>query len=140
MTGLLRQKQRKIFTMWMFSFEVDSLEIHLREVLGLVDVVFLVEATVTNQGQPKPLLWERVKNSQRFGFLREEGVMTRVVHLVVDDRMAGKKSSEVIWHAENRQTRLGVQGVKDWMQGRLTHLDDSGYWHKRDAENTILNT
>ena len=69
------------------SFEVDLLEIHLREVLGLVDVVFLVEATVTSQGQTKPLLWERVKNSQRFGFLWAEGVMTRVIHLVVGDRM-----------------------------------------------------
>ena len=89
---------------------MDLLEIHLREVLGLVDVVFLVEATVTSQGQSKPLLWERVKNSQRFSFLRDEGVMTRVVHLVVDDRMGMEESSEVMCHAQTMQTRLGVQG------------------------------
>ena len=107
---------------------MDSLEIHLQEVLGLVDVVFLVEATVTNQGQPKPLIWERVKNSERFRFLRDEGVTTRVVHLIVDDRMAGKKSSEVMWHAETMQTKLGVQGVKNWMQGRVCNLDGGLYW------------
>ena len=47
---------------------MDSLE-----VLGLVDVIFLVEATIT---QPKSLLWERVKNPPKFGFLRDEGAMT----------------------------------------------------------------
>ena len=100
---------------------MDLLEIHLREVLGLVDVVFLVEATVTSQGQSKPLLWERVKNSQRFGFLRDEGVMTRVVHLVVGDRMemAMKENPDASWDTESLQTKLGVQGVKDWMQGRF---------------------
>ena len=65
---------------------------------------------------------------ERFRFLRDEGVRTRVVHLIVDDRMAGKKSSEVMWHAETMQTRLGVQGVKNWMQGRVCNLDGGLYW------------
>ena len=36
--------------MLMFGFEVDTLEIHLREAADMVDVVFLVESTVTHHG------------------------------------------------------------------------------------------
>ena len=41
---------RKIAIMMLFSFEVDTLEITLRETLDLIDVVFLVEATKTHKG------------------------------------------------------------------------------------------
>ena len=43
-------KPRKVVLMILFSFEVDTLEISLREQLDLVDKVFLVESTVTNKG------------------------------------------------------------------------------------------
>ena len=36
--------------MLMFGFEVDTLEVQLREVVDLVDVIFIVEATVTHHG------------------------------------------------------------------------------------------
>ena len=36
--------------MLMFGFEVDTLEVQLREVADVVDVVFIVEATVTHHG------------------------------------------------------------------------------------------
>ena len=36
--------------MMMFGFEVDTLEISLREQLDWVDMVFLVEATTTTKG------------------------------------------------------------------------------------------
>ena len=34
----------------MFGFEVDTLEVQLREVVDVVDVIFIVEATVTHHG------------------------------------------------------------------------------------------
>ena len=48
------------------AFEVDTLEISLREQLDWVDRLFLVEATTTTKGDSKPLLWERLRTTDRF--------------------------------------------------------------------------
>jgi hypothetical protein len=69
---------RKLALMLLFGFEADTLEIHLRELHDLVDVVFLVEAARTHRGASKPLMWERLKMEERFLFL-EPG---RVEHVV----------------------------------------------------------
>ena len=45
----------------LLTLQVDTLEVMLREVLGLVVKIFLVENTVTHRGAFKPLLWERLK-------------------------------------------------------------------------------
>ena len=50
LTGEILGKPRKVVLMILFSFEVDTLEIALREQLDLLDKVFLVESTVTNKG------------------------------------------------------------------------------------------
>jgi hypothetical protein len=72
--------------MLLFSFEADTLEIHLRELHDLVDVVFLVEAAQTHRGERKPLMWERLKMEERFLFL-EPG---RVEHVVAGDMGNGR--------------------------------------------------
>ena len=77
--------------MLMFGFEVDTLEVQLREVVEVVDVIFIVEATVTHHGvrnsqtlshhcslpiqDKKPLMWERLQFDQRFLFLPENKVI-----------------------------------------------------------------
>ena len=48
------------------AFEVDTLEISLREQLDWVERLFLVEATTTTKGDSKPLLWERLRHTERF--------------------------------------------------------------------------
>ena len=50
-TGLTHklETQRRLALMLLFSFEVDTLVITLHEVLDLVDVVFLVESTLTHK-------------------------------------------------------------------------------------------
>ena len=60
-SGTLLPKPRKIALMLLFSFEVDTLEVMLREVSDLVVKIFIVENTVTHRGAFKPLLWERLK-------------------------------------------------------------------------------
>ena len=50
LTGEILGKPRKVVLMILFSFEVDTLEIALREQLDLLDKVFLVESTITNKG------------------------------------------------------------------------------------------
>ena len=49
-SGQLLAKPRKLALMLLFGFEVDTLEIQLRECHDLVDVIFIVEATVSHRG------------------------------------------------------------------------------------------
>merc|ERR1712018_170001 len=49
-SGNKLEKPRKLALMLMFGFEVDTLEVQLREVVDVVDVIFIVEATVTHHG------------------------------------------------------------------------------------------
>lgn len=60
-TGKVLPTRRKIVHMILFGFEVDTLEIQLREAADLVDHYFIVEATLTHKGEPKPVLWERLR-------------------------------------------------------------------------------
>ena len=51
-TGLTHKLDvpRKLAMMMLFSFEVDTLEIALRDMLDIIDVVFLVESTKSHKG------------------------------------------------------------------------------------------
>ena len=48
--GELLPSPRNLVTMILFSFEVDTLEIALKEMEDIVDVIFLVEATKSHKG------------------------------------------------------------------------------------------
>ena len=82
--------------MFLFSFELDVLEIALKEQQDLVDKIFLVESSATHRGVrifqilsnfiskfqlTKPLLWESVRLEERFSFVNS----SKLVHVVVDD-------------------------------------------------------
>ncbi len=49
-SGHLLDKPRQIILLIVFGFDVDTLEIALREQGSLVNKVFLVESTKTHQG------------------------------------------------------------------------------------------
>ena len=49
-TGEQLVQPRKLVLMILFSFEVDTLEIMLKEVQDLVDFIFIVESSVTHRG------------------------------------------------------------------------------------------
>ena len=50
LTGARLASPRRLVLMILFSFEVDTLEIALREMIDIVDVIFLVEATKSHKG------------------------------------------------------------------------------------------
>ena len=50
LTGTRLAEPRRLVLMILFSFEVDTLEIALREMIDIVDVIFLVEATKSHKG------------------------------------------------------------------------------------------
>lgn len=105
--------------MILFGFEVDVLEIALREQLEMIDHVFIVEATVTHKGIPKPLMWERLKFTERFRFVNK----SKVSHVVVDDQMKSKRAREEEWYAENVQTEEGIKKVREWAISSNQELD-----------------
>ena len=49
LTGELLKTNRKIVLMILFSFEVDTLEIALREQQDLVDMIFIVESSISHK-------------------------------------------------------------------------------------------
>ena len=86
-------KERKLILMMMLGFEVDTLEISLREQLDWVDTLFLVEATTTTKGMVKPLMWERLRMLPRFSFVNT----SKVVHVVMDDVIDMEEVQNNIW-------------------------------------------
>ena len=56
LTGELLESPRKIILMMIFSFEVDTLEVALKEQQDMVDKIFIVESSVTYKGVSKGVL------------------------------------------------------------------------------------
>ena len=52
-TGRTLPASRKVVLMILFSFEVDTLEISLREQQDDLDMIFIVESTVSHRGVSK---------------------------------------------------------------------------------------
>jgi len=102
--------------MLMFGFEVDTLEVQLREVVDLVDVIFIVEATVTHHGEKKPLMWERLQFDERFRFLPKNKVVHEAVAFLGDGfgPVVGKNNRGTDWWYELMQTRVGVERARKW--------------------------
>ena len=86
-------KERKVILMMMLGFEVDTLEISLREQLDWVDTLFIVEATTTTKGMVKPLMWERLRMLPRFSFVNT----SKIVHVVMDDVIDMDEVQKNIW-------------------------------------------
>lgn len=96
-----------------FGFEVDVLEIALHEYNGVVDWIFLVEATHAHQRMAhKPLIWETLQTTPRFRSLRQN-----VVHLILDDADYPKHKNgakEDIWAMEYYQWQRAWERFSEW--------------------------
>ena len=53
LSGELLESPRKIILMVIFSFEVDTLEVALKEQQDMVDMIFIVESSVAYKGVSK---------------------------------------------------------------------------------------
>jgi len=124
--------------MLMFGFEVDTLEVQLREVADVVDVIFIVEATVTHHGDKKPLMWERLQFDQRFLFLPPN----KVVHVIVDDLgdglgPVGKNGGGEDWWYEDRQTSAGVLRARAWAASKQDRLASDDLFISADTDEVM---
>ena len=119
LTGARLPHPRKLVLMTLFSFEADTLEIMLKEQQDLVDFIFIVEASTTHRGVPKPLMWERLKMTPRFSFVTS----SQVIHIIVDT--AGGRAGGDVWYYEKLQTSEGVSRILSWAKttGQLGESD-----------------
>jgi len=111
-TGLRREKPVRVVHMVLFGFDVDVLEIHLRELYDVVDYFFILESTRTQlNGVRKPLIWEAVRLQERFAIFRE-----KVVHLILDDVVSSLTSSEKenIFALQDTQERMLAEEFLNW--------------------------
>jgi hypothetical protein len=117
-----RSRPAKIAHMIQFGFEVDVLEIHLREVYDVVDVFFILESTKAHKGQvDKPLIWERVKHQSRFIPFHD-----KVVHIILDDidTASNPNKKSTIWDLENLQEHLRFSKFVEWNDKQIDSFTD----------------
>ena len=119
----MRNKPAKIAHMIQFGFEVDVLEIHLRELYAVVDVFFILESTKAHAGQvEKPLMWDRIKYQPRFAVFHD-----KIVHIVMDDiDVFPVKESEKtsIWFVEHLQENSRLNKFLEWNTKQIDAFTD----------------
>lgn len=94
----------KIHDCFTFFNELDLLDIRLNELDPVVDRFVLVEAAVTQRGQPKPLFFR--DNRERFAKF-----LPKIEHVVVEDMPAGPQTTGNNWKRENFQRRAIMRGL-----------------------------
>ena len=104
-----------------FGFDVDVLEIQLRELHDVVDYIFIIESTRTHLFQNRKILaWEQVRNQERF-----EIFSAKVVHLTLDDVESMPDNSKNIWDLERRQEKRRWERFLIWnLKTNYFHDDD----------------
>lgn len=113
-TGLKTPEKRKVAYFFLFSYEVDILEVLLNENFDVVDKFFIVEAVVAQRKRRlKELVWERIKFEPRFYQFR-----SKIIHLVTDQARASVPEAEYnqIWAIENIMTVEGLKGFFRWQE------------------------
>lgn len=117
---------------FMFHDELNMLECRLTELEDVMDYFVLVEATVTHQGDPKPLYYD--ENRERFARWND-----RIIHVVADDLTTRRNQSRLglvrdydgdtevsheAWQSENSQREYCADGL-----ARLDLADDDLIFH-----------
>ena len=82
-----RPKSVRVFDLFLFSFELDVLEMRLYELNATVDAFVIVESPWTLRGAPKPLVYQRY--ASRFA-----AFASKIVHVVVPTRDLGAALNE----------------------------------------------
>ena len=111
--GEKRGRPAKVAHMIQLGFEVDTLEIHLRELYDVVDYFFILESTRAHLHQVrKPLVWDHIKDQDRFRLFQD-----KVVHMVIDDVEALPNSGESgsdMWYLERLQEESRFTKFMEW--------------------------
>jgi len=105
----------RIYDCFTFFNELELLEIRLNELDAVVDKFVLVEATLTHQGTPKPLVYEH--NKERFKDFHH-----KLIHVVVDKYP--ENTGADAWVYEIHQRNMIVNGLVDAKPEDLIMISD----------------
>ena len=104
-----------------FFNELDLLEIRLNELADVVDMFVLTEATLTHQGNPKPLYFD--DNKSRFSDFN-------IAHMIIDGYSGVDVSNP--WAIEQYQRQSGIgfikQGIKPDAKDVILLSDTDEIW------------
>lgn len=106
----------RVYDCFVFSRELDLLEIRLNELSEVVDVFVLAESPFTFQGDPKPLTFE--ENRKRFAAFAD-----RIRHVVVGDMPAGTRKRDH-WRRQSHQRNALAIGIEDARPDDVVVLSD----------------
>jgi beta-1,4-mannosyl-glycoprotein beta-1,4-N-acetylglucosaminyltransferase len=95
----------RVFDCFVFSTELELLEIRLHELAPVVDFFVLAEAAVTFKGNPKPLVFQ--DNRDRFAQFAK-----RIRHIVVREMPRGTANADN-WSRQKYQRNALIAGVDD---------------------------
>ena len=100
---------RKVFDVFLFGFEADTLEIRLVESFGLVSERLLIESAFDHHGHPKPCVWKTLlRYNERFA--RFKNVRSKCLTSPPKGAVAGAQT--VDWKYEEYQQRMATRFVK----------------------------
>ncbi len=95
---------KKLIDCFMFYNELDILNFRLDYLYDLVDKFILVEATLTQMGNPKELYY----NNNKELFKKYED---KIIHIIVEDLPTLQQTTDP-WVRENMQRRCMIRGIK----------------------------
>ncbi|GJD07103.1 hypothetical protein Gasu2_14820 [Galdieria sulphuraria] len=96
----------QVYDIFLFSFEVDALEIRFHELNELVDHFVILECNIDHKGYPKPLLWNILKDDPRFLPFR-----SKVIHIVREvplDAVRGDRN-KIEWSFEQQSWEKALE-------------------------------
>jgi beta-1,4-mannosyl-glycoprotein beta-1,4-N-acetylglucosaminyltransferase len=106
----------RVYDCFIFSRELDLLEIRLNELSPVVDVFVLAESPTTHQGEPKPLYFQ--ENIRRFAAFQD-----RIRHIVVDQMPQGGRKADH-FRREYHQRDALIAGLNDARPDDVVLLSD----------------
>lgn len=112
-------EKSRVYDAFIFSTELDLLEIRLATLNDVVDRFVIVEGTMTHAGQPKPLHFEN--NLDRFAQW-----LPKITHVVVDDwpELTGSIYDDA-WARERHQRDAVMRGLEDCQPNDIIILGDA---------------
>ena len=100
LTGAMLSEPRPIVDFVPFGVDVDALEIRLAETWSAVDLFVIYESPRTFQATPKPLFFDRVKDTPRFARWAD-----KIVHIAASEQDIARFTQARLTFRRSRDTK-----------------------------------
>ena len=106
-----------IIDSFIFSNELQMLELRLDYLNPLVDKFILVESSTTHSGEEKPLHFN--ENKEKFS-----KYLHKIEHIIVDDLSGQDHPMGISWTRENKHRNGILEGLKNVPDDALVMISD----------------